>query len=473
MGKAVQGGPEQDWVPARLIPAAGIRGQEEQETRATSALLAVLPAVPAFGHALLSGMGAPKGRLSTFTEVRLKDGDGKTHIPDGAIVVERGKKRWSCLVEVKTGRATLESAQVDRYLSMARAHGFDGLMTISNEILPDPQGLPYEVDRRRVGKLTVRHVSWWKVLTEAIVQHRFRGIADPDQAWVLGELIRYLDDERSGASGFEGMGSEWVSVREAARMGSLRAGDPAARTIAARWEQFIEYLCLHLSQELGVTVQHQTARGKSAADRLGDAVQLLAGEGVLRGSLRVPGAIGPMTVEANLASGRVAASVELDAPKNVQRPKARINWILRQLKEAPDDLRIDVLFAQRRGTESELLRDCREYPDKLLLADDPKREPRAFVLTLSRAMGKKKGRTEGSFVAETRRQTMDFYRDLVQDLQPPRPKAPRMKESAEQAPEDQAPASTEKPVTEAQIRREQGGQLDSVAELSAYLSPSG
>jgi hypothetical protein len=67
---------------------------------------------------------------------------------------------------------------------------------------------------------------------------------------------------------------------------------------------------------------------------------------------------------------------------------------------------------------------------------------------------------------------MDFYRDLVQDLQPPRPKAPRMKEPVEQAPEEQTPAPAEKPVTEAQIRREQGGQLNSIAELSAYLSPS-
>ncbi len=162
MSKAVQGASEQDWVPARLIPAAGIRGQEEQETRATSALLAVLPAVPDFGQALLTGMGAPKGRISTFTEVRLKDENGKAHIPDGAIIVERGKTRWSCLVEVKTGKAILDSGQVDRYLSMARAHGFDGLMTISNEILSDSGALPYEVDRRRVGKLTVRHVSWWK-----------------------------------------------------------------------------------------------------------------------------------------------------------------------------------------------------------------------------------------------------------------------------------------------------------------------
>src|SRR3954469_21546437 len=82
------------WVPARLIPAIGIRGQEEQEKRATSSLLAVMPAVDEFGHALLKPLGAPKGRISTFAEVQLKDAAGKTHIPDGAIVVERGTTSW-------------------------------------------------------------------------------------------------------------------------------------------------------------------------------------------------------------------------------------------------------------------------------------------------------------------------------------------------------------------------------------------
>src|SRR4051812_14430994 len=102
------------WVPARLLPTAGIRGQEEQEKRATSALLAVLRAVPSFGHALLSDLGAPRGEIRAFTEVRLKDGGGRTHIPDGAIAVTRGRTHWSTLVEVKTGRATLDSDQVTR-----------------------------------------------------------------------------------------------------------------------------------------------------------------------------------------------------------------------------------------------------------------------------------------------------------------------------------------------------------------------
>src|SRR3954469_19472900 len=100
------------WHAARLIPAIGIRGQEEQEKRATSSLLAVMPAVPEFGRSLLKPLGAPKGRIATFAEVQLKDADGKTHIPDGAIVVERGQTSWRCLVEVKTSGTSLRSDQV-------------------------------------------------------------------------------------------------------------------------------------------------------------------------------------------------------------------------------------------------------------------------------------------------------------------------------------------------------------------------
>jgi len=453
------------WVPARLLPTAGIRGQDEQEKRATSALLAVLPAVPAFGHGLLGGMGAPKGRLSCFAEVRLKGQDGKTHIPDGAIVAERAKTRWSCLVEVKTGRATLGADQISRYLDMARDHGFDGLLTISNQILSDPKALPYEVDKRKLGKLTVRHLSWWSVLTEAIVQHRFRGIKDPDQAWLLNELIRYLNDEKSGASGFEGMGEAWVRVREGVRNRTLRPNDPEAKAIAARWEQFVEYLCLNLSQELGVVVRHQRPRGRTADDRVADAARLLATEGALRGAFKVPDAVGPIAVEANLQARQVSSSVEVNAPKDVKRPKARVNWILRQLKDAPDDLRLEVRFAQLRESRSELLGDCRDDPDCLLLQSNPKREPRSFLLARTQVMGRKAGRGDGSFVAETRKQAMSFYRDLVQELRPPAPTAPKLGPS-----EEEEPAAEESAPSEGQARREKDSSLKSIAALDRYAS---
>src|SRR5689334_14808782 len=96
------------WMPARLIPVAGIRGQDEQEIRGASSLLAVMGAVDEFGRNILKEIGAPAGRISTFTEVPLKTADGKTLRPDGAIVVERGRTNWRCLVEVKTDNAPLK-----------------------------------------------------------------------------------------------------------------------------------------------------------------------------------------------------------------------------------------------------------------------------------------------------------------------------------------------------------------------------
>jgi hypothetical protein len=125
------------WHAARLLPTVGIRGQEEQEQRATSSLLAVMGAVPDFGHALLGHLKAPRGRITTYTELRFTDDAGAGHRPDGAIVVERGKTSWCALVEVKTGTAELRADQVSRYLDVARDQGFDGVLTISNQLTRD------------------------------------------------------------------------------------------------------------------------------------------------------------------------------------------------------------------------------------------------------------------------------------------------------------------------------------------------
>src|SRR5689334_6276566 len=102
-------------------------------------------AVSEFGRELLSELDAPAGRISTFTEVQLKDGDGRVSIPDGALVVQRGKTTWRALVEVKTGTAQLNSEQVGRYLDLAREQDFDCVVTISNQITGSPRESPVAV----------------------------------------------------------------------------------------------------------------------------------------------------------------------------------------------------------------------------------------------------------------------------------------------------------------------------------------
>jgi hypothetical protein len=456
-----------DFRPARLFPTAGIKGDVEAEARATSALLSVLPAVPAFGRALLSSLGARPGALTTYTEVRLTDAESVTHVPDGALITERGGKRWSALLEVKTARNELEADQALRYLGLARRYGFDALYTISNQIVADPTDLPYKIKGQKVGKLALRHLSWWQVLTEAIVQHRFRGIDDPDQAWILGELIHYLTDERSGASGFLGMGEGWVEVRDGARQGTIQPGAPQTRATVARWEQLLAYLCLNLSQELGVVVRARRARGKPPAERLTEAARLFAERGLLEGAFTVPGAIGPVELIADLKAKQLTTSVPLPAPTEPKRPLSRIKWLLRQLDDAPHELRLEVRFANRRDGCSALLRDCREDPAVLLLHGDPGAQPRSFELALTKSIRAKAGALDGSFVAEVKSQATDFYRDLVQDLRPPPATTPKLPEPTEPegGPDPIPPPSPQPDLSESQVRREHTRGFQSLADL--------
>lgn len=126
---------EESWHQARLIPTSGISGAEEQERRATSALLAVMGAVKEFSRALLGPLGAPSGTVETYIEVPFLSGEKKCY-PDGLIRVSRGSKSWTALVEVKTGRNVLETEQLETYLEVAKEQGFDAVLTISNEIPP-------------------------------------------------------------------------------------------------------------------------------------------------------------------------------------------------------------------------------------------------------------------------------------------------------------------------------------------------
>jgi hypothetical protein len=449
-----------DWHPARLIPTAGIRGQEEQEKRATSSLLAVMRAVPEFGHALLKELGAPKSPvIETFAEVRFKDAAGTTVIPDGAIVCRRGQKTWTCLVEVKTAGAPLRPEQVSSYLDVARDNGLDGVLTISNQITASSGDSPVPVDGRKLKRASLWHFSWWRVLTEAIVQHRYRGIADPDQAWILGELIAYLDSSASGAGGFEDMGDKWVTVRKAAHDGTLRQNNSEARIVAERWEEFTQYLCLGLSQDLGRSVVSPRPRGQSTAARLDESVKQLAGDGTLTAVLRVPDAIGDIRIRADLRARRTLTSVTIDAPRE-GRAKPRVNWLIRQLGDAPADLRVEAAFPNARETTSVLLTDAREEPEKLLYPADPKREPRSFTITLARAMGQKRGKAEGSFVRETRAQTFDFYREILQQLKAWQARPPKLRGPADEVPE--AP-SAEPPRFEDADVREPGEAPDPLA----------
>lgn len=417
---------EETWHLARLIPTSGISGAQEQERRATSALLAVLMSVREFGRAVTQPYGAPAGRVECFIEVPFELGDKKL-FPDGLVRVARGQTVWTALVEVKTGTNDLDATQLENYLDIAKANGFDAVLTISNQIPPPDGSHPTKVDRRKLRKVALHHLSWMNVLTLAVVQKEHRGVSDVDQAWILGELIRYLEHPRSGALEFEDMGSNWVAVRDAVGQGTLRSNDKGLPEVVGRFDALIQYVALKLGMVLGQDVTQVLTRAERADGTVRSQSQAtsLATDGILCGGLRIPGAIAPVIVTADLRAGKVSAHLEVDAPRE-GRPATRVRWLLRQLKDAPDGLRLEAFVMHGRGEgASALLGAVREDPG--LLVDAGSKEIRAFRLVHQVSMGSKRGRGRGGFIDSVSDCVNDFYGLVVQHLRAWQPSAPRMR----------------------------------------------
>lgn len=416
---------EETWHRARLIPISGLGGNEEKERRATSALLAVLGAVKEFGRATLGRLGAPAGVVSTFCEVPFEVDDGRSVRVDGLIRARRGKRVWALLVEVKTGSNELTQEQVEAYLGVVRENHFDGLLTISNQIVPVAGQHPVKVDGRKFGRVPLFHLSWTRILTIAHMVREHQGVSDPDQAWILGELIRYLEYEGSGALAFEDMGPNWVKVRGAVKEQTLRLPDEGTDDVAARWDQLVQYLCLGLGARLGQEVRPVLSR-KEAEDpdyRAAIVARDLVSSGSLSAAIRIPNTVAPIQLSANLRTMTASACTELQAPE-LARPASRVNWLMRQLKSAPEGLRVDVSFYHTRATSSELLAQVRQSPKCVLLRSD--RVPRSFVLTLSAGVGTKRKSGQGSFIGDVSALLDEFYREVVQDLKPWTPPAPQL-----------------------------------------------
>lgn len=417
------------WEAARLIPVSGIKGSDEQERRGASALLAVFESVHEFNRAVLGPLGALGGKIECFIEVPF-DLAGRQVRPDGVIRTTRGKQTWTALVEVKTDRNDLVASQLEDYLDVAREHDYQAVITISNQIATVVGEHPCNVDKKKLKKVQLHHLSWSQIHTEAVIERVNRSVADPDQAWILAELIRYLEHPRSGAVDFDDMGSSWVSVRDGATLGTLRPGDPNTLDVAGRFGQLIAFAGMRLSRKLGVEVRPALSRVQlsDGVKRVQNAAADLVERGVLQGSLRVPNAISPIETVVDLRSGRVTCAVTVDAPSE-GRSTTRINWLLRQLGNAPPGLLIEAFPLRARSGICKPLSEVIDAPQ--VLFDDPKREIKTFSLRLSAPIGTKRGQGAGSFVGSVLKLVDSFYIDIVQNLKPWSPPAPSVKKSTE------------------------------------------
>ena len=426
------------WQRARLFPVTGIGNPNEQERRGCSVLLAVLSSVKEFGRALTARCGAPAGIIETFIEVPFTLG-GKTCRPDGLIKITRGQRTWTALVETKTGRVDLDAEQVSTYLDIAREQGYDAVITISHQVATTPGVHPVAVDKRKTRKVDLYHLSWSRIHTEAMIQHFNHEVTDPDQAWLLSEFIRYIEDPKSGALDFEDMGPSWVTVRNGAANQTLRANDPETLSVVARFDQLLAFCGMELSRHLGVHVSQRLSKAEldDQATRLQNQAAGLARGGQLSGALNVPNAAVPVEITVELRANRVDARATIAAPTN-RRASARVTWLLNQLKGAPPELQVVANVARAKSAgRSYALSALAEDPK--VIVETPQADIRSFSLTLSQSAGTKRGQGRGSFVSSVTSLADAFYVGVVQPLKPWAPPAPKPK--AGPAPNEDTPSS--------------------------------
>ncbi len=402
------------WRAARLFPASNLKSDKEREVRATSVLLSVMAQVPEFGRRLTAAFGAPAGRMQTFTEVSLPHGETPKR-PDGVIRVERAGKLWTALVETKTNGNALKSEQVQNYMDIAARRGYEAVITLSNDVALEGRPLvEVKTDGRRKHKVALWHLSWAEVAHQAQMLIRHEGVGNAAHAWLLQELLHYLQHENSGCHGFQNMGPSWVPVRNGIDEETLSQGDPRAVEVVESWERLIRQVCLRIGGELGqkaLPVQ-RSPRGTTALSRRAAHADRLCEEGRLAAELRVDGSPGTITIVADLRTGKLRTSVEIPVPEGGY-PLTSAKRLMRQLAEAPADLHVETLVEGQNGPRGTLER-LRPEPGDVLPRDGSRIT--GFRLSLFKSMGATRGNAETGFIRSVDNAVDRFHSHVIAHL---------------------------------------------------------
>lgn len=328
---------------ARLFP---VLATTSKEGRTTSIVLSCLAKVDEFGKSLLGAIGQKIGvrsQLETYTEVVFKGQQTNTNDrPDGLITIKTGSREWRALVEAKVGSNGLDADQIERYRALAKDKEIDCVITISNQFATLPTNHPMIEVRKSRSKIPVFHWSWMFILTSADLLLNNEKIGDQDQAFLLNELRRFLTHESAGVKGFDRMPAEWSSLNKLVSAGgNIPARSDEASAVLDAWHQETKDLSLILTRQTETLVSEKLVRKhlRDPALRHKDELSGLREKNQLIASLEIPDAAAPIEIVADLSRRTIDVGMTMRAPEDRVSSKARMNWVLRQIKsEKTDDL---------------------------------------------------------------------------------------------------------------------------------------
>jgi len=279
--------------------------------------------VPAFARDVLSSAGAPVGKrlkIVCYTEVTFKTTDkDKRPRPDGLVVTTNGSRVWTALVESKIGNAELTQEQVEEYLDLAKQYGVNALITISNQFATTPTHHPVKVGKNKIRSVELYHFSWLSLKSKAVLLTGNKSIDDPEQAYILSELVRYLDHDSSGVSSLTKMPAQWKDVCNSIQQGAVlnKSAEQVEHSVSG-WHQLLRHLSLNLSMAIGqpVKIALSRAREKNAELNFIEDCDHLSKESSLCAEFDIPNAASKLIFSADCLRRTINISMKLEAPRD-------------------------------------------------------------------------------------------------------------------------------------------------------------
>ena len=359
-------------------------------------------------------------KITCYTEVGLKNNAESKIRPDGLIVITTGNKEWRALIEAKVGNTELDKEQIERYLDLAKELNIDAVITISNQFTSDPKNHPVTISGHKVRSVSLYHWSWAYLMSEAVMWVKYHGVSDPEQAFILEELVRYLEHDSSGVTSIDRVNAEWKEVCSAIQNRlPLNKNAEMVRQSAGTWHQLARSISLKLSLKIGRSVSihiPKNLRDDNEA-RIRESSEQLVNDKTLDCHFDVPNAASRIKLTADFGSRTICCSMRIKAPEDKATAKGRINWVVNQLKKSENQqILIKAIWPSRTVDTYANLKQLREDDFKAILGDVRKDLlPTAFEITLSKDLA---GKFSGAkaFVDELEPLILSFYKDVGQNL---------------------------------------------------------
>ena len=430
---------------ARLIPVVS---DGSRENRATSIFMASMTVVPALAREVLQPLGVRVGkrtRITALTEVSFEP-NGKSDAalrPDGFLRVETSRSSvWTALIEAKIGNSSLSGQQVSNYIDVAKNHGIDAVITVSNKFVALPSHPAVSLPRRLPKRVDLFHLSWINVVTQAeLLLGNDDDFDDEEQRYILREMVRYFSHPSVGVSKFDRMGSSWREVVKGVQSNAkLAKSSDAIQETVASWHQETRDLALMMARVVSrpVNLKLPKSHRQDPSKRLKDDADGLVTRHALTCQLSVPDAASELSVSADVMRRSIEVGMRLQAPTDRKQAKSRVSWLLRQLKGVThEDIYVRAHWPGSSPWTQASLDELLHSPE-LLYEDKGRLVPTQFDVLLVRDLA---GKFSGSrtFIESLEDAVFEFYNRVGQNLKAYVAPAPAVKKPAQKAPlEDEA-----------------------------------